>query len=802
MSGSMKDVARRAGISVATVSHVINGTRAVNPDTKQRVLKAIEGLNYVPNAAAKSLKSKESRIIKIILPKKRYSYQKEMHIAFIDKMMSYWNEKKYSISLHQIDYYNEEEYSEIFLHSMDGMIVFSATHNLYHTISKRNANIPCVFLNYSPDDDDDGNFIHIDHFHTMYHEVDKLLEKGYQHVGYLENTETNQMNTECKNAYRSALKQNEVTLIPELIKSIPASSVGGYEIAKSWLENKTVDVIICNDEQISLGVIRYLIEQRLTLPTIFYTNGIWGELYERGEIIQIPYDKIALQTAEMLYQLLSKNDEDITNYQFRTETVKTDVSIYTLEKANQFIAEQGVPSLTRWRQSYHVVPQVGWLNDPNGLVHFKDEFHVFYQYHPYGAEWGPMHWGHVKSKDLVHWEHLPVALAPDQPYEKGCFSGSAIENSDELILYYTAHDNSNIMKEVQCMATSKDGIHFEKNEDNPIIKNFSGEASEDFRDPKVWRHNEDWYMIIGTSKDQDGRAVLYKSSDLMKWEFISVVASSDGELGHFWECPDLFRIEDVNILMISSMDLKDTKNVFLIGDFDYDTGKFKKNSIQIIDYGKDFYAGQTFIDKQGRRLLIGWMNIWGDSVPTQKEGWAGSLTIPRQIIANADGDIRILPVQELELLRESEMAASIDRVCNRRLPVDIKGNALEIIGEFKIGDQTPDVFGLHVRKSKKGDEYTEVRYDVKTQELIMDLHNSGKNGKSESIAKVSLIDGNVLRLHIFIDKSSVELFANDGTVSITNRIYPKESSVYLDIFAENGEVLINHLTGWKMKNIW
>jgi|GEM_PF-10112 len=802
MSGSMKDVARRAGVSVATVSHVINGTRVVNPDTKQRVLKAIEGLNYVPNAAAKSLKSKESKTIKIILPKEGYLYQKEMHFALIDGMMSFWNGKRYSISLHQINYENEEEYSEVFLHTVDGMIVFSPTHELYHAISQRNVKIPCVILNYRPEDEEDGNFVEINHFHTMYHEVVKLLKKECHYIGYLENTDASRMNEECKDAYKDAFLQNKVSIVSELMKSIPASSEGGYEVAKSWLENKQVDAIICNDEQISLGVIRYLLEKQLDIPTIFYTNGTWGKLYEHGETIKIPCDTIALQTSEMLYQLLSKKDEDITNYQFRTEIVKTESPMYSLDKANQYIEEHRVSNASKWRQSYHIVPLVGWLNDPNGLVQFKDEYHVFYQYHPFGAEWGPMHWGHAMSKDLVHWEHLPVALAPDQLYEKGCFSGSAIENGDELILYYTAHDDSNKMKEVQCMATSKDGIHFEKKENNPIIKNISGEAAEDFRDPKVWKHGDEWYMIIGTSKNQDGRAVLYNSPNGMKWDFKSVVTTSNGILGDFWECPDLFALDNIHVLMVSSMDLKGAKNVFLIGDFDYNTGVFKKNSVRPIDHGRDFYAGQTFMDKQGRRVLIGWMNRWGESIPTQKEGWAGSLTIPREVKADKEGFIRILPVQELALLREEKMEINLDSVCNTLLPVNIKGNALEIVCEFELGKQVPDIFGLHVRKSKKGDEYSEIRYHVQKQELIMDLHNSGKIDKKESIAKVSLIGGKILKLHMFIDKSSIELFANDGSVSITNRIYPKESSVHVDIFAENGEVLINHLTAWKMKNIW
>lgn len=797
----MKDVARRAGVSVATVSHVINGTRFVNPETKNKVLKAVEGLNYVPNAAAKSLKSKSSKTIKIVLPKEGYSYQKEMHFTLIDEMLPFWNEKKYSISLHQIDYENEEEYNQVFLHSMDGMIIFSPTNEMYHALSQKNVQIPCVFLDFLPEDEEDGNFIYIDHFHTMYHEVEKLLKKEHHRIGYLENTEGSKMNQGCKKAYNDAFLQNDVQIIPDLMKSIPSSSEGGYEIAKQWLSNKSVDAIICNDEQISLGMTRYLLEGQFEIPTIFYTNGVWGSLYEHGETIQIPCEKIALQTAEMMFQLVSKDNEEITTYQFRTEVVKAEGSIYSVEEANKFIAEHSVSPVTRWRQNYHITPLVGWLNDPNGLVQFKDEYHVFYQYHPYGPEWGPMHWGHVKSKDLVHWEHLPIALAPDQADEKGCFSGSAVEYENELRLYYTAHNDNNKMKEVQCVAKSQDGIYFKKNENNPIIKNISGEAAEDFRDPKVWKHQDKWYMIIGTSKNQDGRAVLYQSQDGENWDFYSVVATGDGELGEIWECPDLFPIGDSHILMISPINMKNGENFFLVGDFDYHSGEFKKNYLQVIDHGRDFYAGQTFLDKKGRRILVGWMHKWGESVPTQKDGWAGTLSIPREI-KMIDGTIRITPVEELQRLRGDKMETNVGSIQSTLLPVDMKGNALEIECEFEIIDQVPDVFGLHVRKSKKGDEYSAILYDVQKQELIMDLSNSGKNGKEKSRVKLPLIDGKILRLRIFIDKSSIELFANDGIINMTNRIYPKDSSILVDVFAENGKISINHMTAWKMKNIW
>nr|WP_239454196.1 glycoside hydrolase family 32 protein [Bacillus suaedaesalsae] len=326
-----------------------------------------------------------------------------------------------------------------------------------------------------------------------------------------------------------------------------------------------------------------------------------------------------------------------------------------VKKASEYV-EQPLKTVINdsHRLAYHIMTPRGWMNDPNGLIQFNGDYHVFYQHYPYDSKWGPMHWGHVVSSDLVHWKHLPIALAPSEHYDTGgCFSGSAVDNNGTLTLIYTGHEEQNFPKEVQCIATSEDGIHFLKYEHNPVISSPPPEGSEDFRDPKVWKHDELWYMVVGTGKDEVGKALLYQSADLIKWEYRGVLAESDGSLGYMWECPDLFKLQEKYILVLSPM--KDGwQNRYLVGDLSYETGKYTKEAEHLLDYGFHFYAPQTFEDESGRRILIGWMDMWETTMPSQKNGWAGAMTLPRELTLSENGTLRIQPVKELEMLRKNE----------------------------------------------------------------------------------------------------------------------------------------------------
>lgn len=300
------------------------------------------------------------------------------------------------------------------------------------------------------------------------------------------------------------------------------------------------------------------------------------------------------------------------------------------------------------RLSYHFEPEKGWINDPNGLCWFQGEYHAFFQHNPFAAKWDTMHWGHAVSKDLLHWEELPIALYPDMPYENsdGCFSGSALEKDGVLYLMYTAvsHEHG----QTQCIATSRDGRHFEKHPGNPVIPQSPVDPqNKDFRDPKIFPYGGGYRMVCGAGVDGLGSILLYGSEDLIHWEYKGPIFESR-DYGPVPECPDLFPLGDKWVLMFSRMD--ETRAAqFVVGQFDGES--FTPESYQVVEKGNAFYAPQTFLDPQGRRILIGWMNSWEREIP---EGAvrAGALTIPREV-ALVDGRVRNYPVAEARhLLRD------------------------------------------------------------------------------------------------------------------------------------------------------
>ncbi|KRE32798.1 glycoside hydrolase family 32 protein [Paenibacillus sp. Soil724D2] len=462
-----------------------------------------------------------------------------------------------------------------------------------------------------------------------------------------------------------------------------------------------------------------------------------------------------------------------------------------------------------YRLDYHLMPPAGWMNDPNGLIYYKGEYHAFYQHNPYEPKNGPMHWGHAKSKDLLNWEHLPVALAPSEIYDMGesggygCWSGSAVDDNGVLTLIYTGHVDGRTPTEVQCIATSTDGVTFNKAVYNPVIAGAPEEGCFGFRDPKVWQHDGVWYMVIGYGKDGLGKALLYKSSDLRDWSYIGVAAESDGTMGDMWECPDLFPLGsgDDHVLVISPMNMGTTKTMYLTGKFSCETGLFDYRYAERLDYGFDFYAPQTFTDGQGRRILIGWMNIWGAQMPEQEHGWMGAFTLPRELTLLEDGTLRIEPVEELKAMRGTHQRVNnLSIYAGTEVPLlEIHGDALELIAVFNLNQSAGDVeFGLLLRCSEDGSEYTEVSYSAADRKLRVDRNHSGAGEAGICEVDLNPLEDGRIKLQIFIDRSSVELFANNGLKTVTNRIYPKPDSLGIKLFTRNGEVSLESLDAWKL----
>jgi beta-fructofuranosidase len=465
----------------------------------------------------------------------------------------------------------------------------------------------------------------------------------------------------------------------------------------------------------------------------------------------------------------------------------------------------------RYRLGYHIMAPANWINDPNGLVQFKGEYHVFYQHHPYDENWGPMHWGHVKSKDLVHWEHLPLALTPGDDCDKdGCFSGSAVDNNGELTLIYTGHHYTDQEKDLffqnQNIAISTDGITFEKAGENPIIANPPVDSSHHFRDPKVWKHKETWYMVVGNStKAKAGRVILYRSPDLRNWEYVGVLAQSNGALGFMWECPDFFEIGGKYVLMFSPQGIEAKGDLYnnlyqtgyLIGDYDYENNKFVHGSFTELDYGHDFYAAQTMLDDKGRRIAIGWMDMWESNMPTKQDGWCGALTLPRELTLGKNNKILMNPVEELTLLRESQHHVCSNQSISGSYLVETKEDLIELKVEFDLGKTNAQSVGLKIRGLNN--EETVVVYQIENQKLILDCSKSGN--EEDGVRRTILEANQLLSLRVFIDRSSIEVFANDGLATMTSRIYPKEERLGIELFTENGAVQVNECTYWNLKDI-
>lgn len=386
------------------------------------------------------------------------------------------------------------------------------------------------------------------------------------------------------------------------------------------------------------------------------------------------------------------------------------------------------------RPVFHVTGGIGWINDPNGFSYYDGAYHLFYQYHPYSLQWGPMHWGHVKSHDLIHWDRLPVALAPDMPYDaNGCFSGSALTLPDgrHLLMYTGVKEKM----QSQCLAVG-DGVNYEKYSGNPVI-----EGCENFRDPKIWEENGRYYTVaVHRAEDGSGEVRLYESSDAFHWEFHSILAASHNQWGGMWECPDFFSLDGSHLLLVSVMDLPQelfhlpSKRAVLalIGHWKDDV--FSYDQVLPLDLGMDFYAPQTLLAPDGRRILIGWLQSWDTARTLPRHmPWFGQMTLPRELSCR-NGKLLQNPIRELDAYRHDPVqhhAVSLDHV--PVLPVTAGADLTIALS----GDAS---FALSVGQ-------TPVIYDAQAHTLTVDHHTV-----STAVAKLRCI----------IDRYSLEIFINDG----------------------------------------
>lgn len=430
------------------------------------------------------------------------------------------------------------------------------------------------------------------------------------------------------------------------------------------------------------------------------------------------------------------------------------------------------------RPAYHFQPPTDWMNDPKPFF-WEGIYHVFFQYSP-GSNWDLRHWGHAVSRDLVHWEQLPIALSPNPtgPDKDGCWTGCVVQESGCFYIFYTG-----VHPQVQCLATSTDLISWRKYEGNPIIAAKPKGFGECFRDPCVWKEGSKWHMIIGSQvPNGGGAALLYESPDLIHWRYSHPLFLGDpSQSGVMFECPDFFPLGERHVLLSSC-----GKTYWHVGD--YVNHRFEPEKVGVVD-GGHCYAAKTLLDDHGRRILWGWITEDRPLAEQKAAGWSGALSLPRVIRLLPDNTLGIQPVPELEALRGRhwhyegfELKSEKEALLPIQGPL---GDCLEIRVQFSAPEAQET--GLIVLRSPDGAEGKEITYHL-TEQRLLDM-------------PLSLAGSEPLRLHIYIDRSVIEIFAN-GRICQTERFYrQREDSLGLCLLVRQGRMVVDSFDVWELNTV-
>jgi len=509
------------------------------------------------------------------------------------------------------------------------------------------------------------------------------------------------------------------------------------------------------------------------------------------------------------------------------------VALFTCKSA-QNLSQNTEPH----RPLFHFTPPAHWMNDPNGMVFFAGEWHLFYQYFPDSTVWGPMHWGHAVSRDLVHWEHLPIALFPDS---LGLiFSGSVVvdwqntsgfgqNGQPPLVAIFTQHDIAGERAgrtdfQYQSLAFSNDrGRTWTKYAGNPVIPN--AQKIKDFRDPKVIWHDQSkqWILVLAAHD----HAKIWTSPDLKSWTHQSDFGREYGTHAGVWECPDFFPMPVENSseqkwVLLQSFNPGNPNGgsgtQYFVGDFD---GKkftldpeFAKNCTdgraRFLDFGRDNYAGVTWSDvpkTDGRRIFLGWMSNWDYAtvVPTQK--WRSAMTLPRQLILKKTlAGFRIFqqPAAECEKLRNTsyvfenqEITGSLD--LSRKL--GFLPTCSEMVLQFDIPIGQNPAFGVRLSNAL-GEQYV-VGFDASKNQFFSDRTHAGKTTFSEKFATTQhfaarFSSDHTIEMHVIFDRASCELFADGGSIAMTELFFPNQDFSKMEIFSAQGAVKVKSGKIWKL----
>ena len=492
------------------------------------------------------------------------------------------------------------------------------------------------------------------------------------------------------------------------------------------------------------------------------------------------------------------------------------------------------------RPQFHFSPPSGWMNDPNGMVFYEGEYHLFYQFYPDSTVWGPMHWAHAVSKDMVHWEHLPIALYPDSLGY--IFSGSAVvdwnntsgfgkDGKPPLVAIYTYHDMAAEKaginnRQSQAIAYSTDrGRSWTKYAGNPVIPNT--EELIDFRDPKVFWHAESkqWVLALAVLDHLQ----IWGSKDLKNWQHLSDFGKEFGTHKGVWECPDLIPIttgDTTRWVLLQNLNpggpVGGSGTQYFVGHFDGKSFSLdpsfepsvRNEKAVWLDYGSDNYAGVTWADipqSDGRKLFLGWMGNWEYAQVVPTKNWRSAMTLPRSLeLKQTLVGYRVFskPVKELEVLRNQSFTldkTDLDGVLDLTDKLGFSPTLSEIILEVTLPETPTGNFGIEMSNAQN--ERYRVGYDVAKKEFFSDRRQAGDASfsnkfLSEPHVAPRIVGDKTLQMRVFFDVASAELFADEGASVMTELFFPKEKYTQLKLFSEGGKVSVKQAKIYQLKSIW
>ena len=463
--------------------------------------------------------------------------------------------------------------------------------------------------------------------------------------------------------------------------------------------------------------------------------------------------------------------------------------------------------LEDYRPAYHFSPKNGWMNDPNGMVYVDGTYHLFFQHNPDDTKWGPMHWGHATSTDLVHWEEQEIALFPDSLGT--IFSGSAVIDKDNtagfgenaLVAIYTNHsheieDTGTGLHETQSIAYSLDqGKTWTKYEGNPILPN---PGIWDFRDPKVMWHDESaqWIMTLATKQS----ITFYASKDLKEWERLSEFGEGIGAHGGVWECPDLLPFSTAEgkkwVLLVSinpGGPNTGSATQYFVGDFDGKTFTSAHEDIRWMDYGPDNYAGVTFSNTGDRKLLIGWMSNWEYANDVPASTWRSGMTVVRELGLAKEGDKWLLtstPASEIDKVSEVTTKSKSVELANE---ADLSDAIAALGNTFDASFKLNNAIGFRVTLSNEDDDVLVFGYESDKQQYFIDRSQAGDANFSERFihrpVAPRLTQNQALDIRFLVDRNSIELFADGGKSNMSALFFTKKPFTKLQIGADEANTL-------------